>query len=130
MPHRDLHARPILLQGVAARESGVVTGLVNERSFVLYGPKQGDTSSDPVLASFRRQSDSAPSRSWPITRLTQLSAVRHAVYNVRKKHASILRAVAAQAYTSKEMVRQGCRLLVCLTKSPMWGGDPCGHVCR
>lgn len=106
MPHHDLNGRAVLIQGVVARESGVMAGLVNERTFKVYGPKKGARSSVPVLASYRRETDPSPSRTWPVTSHTEISAVRHGVYNVRKKHASIIRAAVAQAYTSKDMVRE------------------------
>ncbi|KAL4450695.1 hypothetical protein ABPG77_001051 [Micractinium sp. CCAP 211/92] len=85
---------PFILQGWVARESNVVDKLLNRRYAALY---------PHVFVTYRRDTDDAPSKVWPISAGTTVSDVQAQQYNLRHKHTSTLMAVARGRYDQVEM---------------------------
>ncbi|KAL4433733.1 hypothetical protein ABPG75_000174 [Micractinium tetrahymenae] len=85
---------PVILQGWVARESNVVDKLLNRRYAALY---------PHAFVTYRRDTDDAPSKVWPISAGTSVSKVQAQQYNLRHKHTSTLMAVARGRYDQVEM---------------------------
>ncbi|KFM23600.1 hypothetical protein F751_2859 [Auxenochlorella protothecoides] len=108
-PHKRGHARsrssvageetPIL-QGWLARESGVVSALLNKRFGALY---------PTALVTYRKETDEAssggmtPSKVWSLSRDVSLTPVDRHTFKLRHAKTSTLWAVTAKAYDAKDM---------------------------
>ncbi len=76
------------------RESTVVDKLVNKRFAVL---------NSSVFATFRKETDEAPSKVWSVTKDVLLTEIVDGEYHVKNPGASALWAVASGAYEKKRM---------------------------
>lgn len=76
------------------RESTVVEKLVNRRFAVL---------NSSVFATFRKETDDAPSKVWSVTKDVVLTEITSGLFHVKNPGASALWAVASGAYEKKTM---------------------------
>ncbi len=84
----------VIVKGTVARESSVVDKLLNSRHAVL---------SAQAFATFRKESDDAPSKVWPVTKDVVLTDVAGGEYHVRHPGVSTFWAVARGAYETRKM---------------------------
>ena len=111
--------RRVLAEGEVARESAVISGLVNLRHLALYGGE--GPNEPPILASFRHRGDAHPSKCWALNRQCTLSGVTQGRYRLRDANTNTLYAYASGSYTEMTMVWAG-RL--------GWGGaDTLRYLC-
>ena len=85
-----------LQTGTLYRESGVVSGITNQRWAALF---------PHCVATFRKQGSKEPSKVWPLSPRCQLSKIKSKEFMVREKHTSTIWALAAGHYDRKSMVR-------------------------
>lgn len=84
----------VIVKGMVARESSVVDKLLNNRYAVL---------SAQAFATFRKESDEAPSKVWPVTKDVVVTDVAGSEYHVRHPGVSTFWAVARGAYETRNM---------------------------
>ncbi|DBA89089.1 hypothetical protein WJX77_009682 [Trebouxia sp. C0004] len=89
----ELHSEPII-SGTLYRESGVVSGITNQRWAALF---------PHCVATFRKQGTKEPSKVWPLSPRCQLSKIKSKEFMVREKHTSTIWALAAGHYDRKCM---------------------------
>ena len=84
----------IIVKGTVSRESTVVEKLLNKRYAVL---------SSQAFATFRKKSDEAPSKVWPVTKDVVVTDVSSSEFHLRHPGTSTFWAVARGAYDTKKM---------------------------
>lgn len=127
----------LICEGNVWRESNVAGKLVNKRWMQLFGSGAGGgagPAEPPVLASFRHQKDSEPSKVWEITRNCSISDIGKGAFHLRSETSTLV-AVVAGRYEEREMVRHGACVVVRERVRPQtrracaWGGEsPCSLV--
>ena len=86
----------VLLPGLLYRESGVVSGIVNQRWGAVFPHS---------IATFKSQESKQASKVWPLSPRCQLSKIKDKEFMVREKHTSTIWALAAGHCERKQLVR-------------------------
>eukprot|EP00889_Picochlorum_renovo_P007185 jgi/Picre1/34215/NNA_001689.t1 len=88
-PKHHKYGENVIIKGWLARESTVVERLLNRRFAVL---------TPSVFATFRKETDDAPSKVWSVTKDVIVTPVKGEEYHLRKPGTSTFWAVASGAY--------------------------------
>ena len=91
----DYQPQLALLSGWVYRESGVVSGISNQRWGSLFSHS---------FVTFRKEASREPSKVWPLHGHCKLSSVERKEVMVRNRHTSTIWALAAGHYEKKQLV--------------------------